>query len=110
MGDTYAEKQPATITPPSSQPFFPPNVQKQTPGNVHKVDPADVTNYLSMINLEEANKSNIRNLNQFSNERYLLCKFFGIPMAITTSKPASSESEDISPLTLEIAKWQYDYI
>ena len=105
MAKMYAEKQTATATPAVKTSFFAPkNIIQRQPDSVESV------NYLSMINMDEANKSNIKNLNQFSNERYLLSLFLNVPMQVTTSRPASNEAEDISPLTLAIAAWQYDYI
>jgi hypothetical protein len=114
MSGILADKQSSSSsTTKVVQPFFAPanTIQTQsTQEKTNKVDPADVTNYLSMINLDEANKSNIKNLNQFSNERYLLSLFLNVPMTVTTSKPVSNQEEDITPLTLAIAAWQYDYI
>jgi hypothetical protein len=105
MGTAYAEKQTSTSTSTASKPFFAPAniIQRQQ-------DKTESVNYLSMINLDEANKSNIANMNQFSNERYLLSLFLNVPFYVTTSRPASNEAEDITPLTLAIAAWQYDYI
>lgn len=105
MAKVYAEKQTSAAAPAVNTSFFAPkNIIQRQPDSVESV------NYLSMINVDEANKSNIKNLNQFSNERYLLSLFLNVPMQVTTSKPASNEAEDISPLTLAIAAWQYDYI
>ena len=103
MAKTYAEKQPTATAVSPTQPFFPPAIQR-------KNDTVESVNYLSMINLDDANKSNISSLNQFSNERYLLSLFLNVPLTVTTSKPASDQAEDISALTLAIAAWQYEYI
>jgi hypothetical protein len=75
-----------------------------------KADTVESVNYLGMISdVDGANKSNIKKLNQFSNERYLLSLFLNTELTVTTSKPASNEAEDIMPLTLSIAAWQYEY-
>ena len=71
MATVFADKQPSNNMSgsTSTQTFF-------APSNIiqRKIDKADVTNSLSMINLDEANKSNIISMKQFSNERYLLWK------------------------------------
>jgi hypothetical protein len=71
MATVFADKQPSNNTSgsTSTQPFFAPSNTIQ-----RKIDKGDATNYLSMINLDEANKSNIISMKQFSNERYLLWK------------------------------------
>jgi hypothetical protein len=74
-------------------------------------DPAlEVVNYLSMIDMDAAAKHNILKLPQFGQERSLLALFLGVPISITTSNPRSNEAEDMAPLTLAIASWQYDYL
>jgi len=106
MALTYADKQPAANTSTAAQPFFAPVniIQRQ------KADTVESVNYLSMISdVDGANKSNIKKLNQFSNERYLLSLFLNTHVDVTTSRPASNEAEDIMPLTLSVAAWQYEY-
>ena len=106
MAKEYAEKQPVMANNAQQQKSF-----FSSAGVVQKTaDDHEMVNYLSMINMDEANKSNIIQLNQFSNERWLLSLFLGVPMEVSTSSPASDQREDISPLTLAIAAWQYDYL
>jgi hypothetical protein len=106
MATSYADKQSSGKTSTTAKPFFSPSntIQKQPDERT-----ATAVDYRSMIDLDAANKSNILSMNQFSNERYLLALFLNIHFTVTTSKPASNESEDITPLTLAIAKWQDEY-
>lgn len=106
MALTYADKQTTANTSTAAQPFFAPKtvIQRQTN------DKPESVNYLSMMtDVDGANKSNIKKLKQFSNERYLLSLFLNAHVDVTTSKPASNEADDIMPLTLSIAAWQYEY-